>query len=123
MNIKAIVGNIVPIDSVKRSETKRLAQQTQDRDPNQGGGGGGEPEQHRFTEEEVKEAVAILKENPGFKIHNLQCRVEWNEGRVTVYVEDPAGKIIRRIADTELWAIVKNKSNQSQRGTLLNKAL
>jgi uncharacterized FlaG/YvyC family protein len=123
MNIKGVVGNLIPIDLVKRSERKRQTQETQDRDPQQGGSGGGEPEQHRFSEEELKEALAVLRENPGIKTHNLQLRVEWTKGRVVVFVEDPTGKIIRRIPDTELWAIVKNKGNQSQRGTLLNKAL
>lgn len=123
MNIKGVVGNLFPIESVKKPERKDRAQQTQDREPQQDTGGGHEPEQHRFTEEELKEALNILKENPGIKNNNLQLRVEHNESRVIVFVEDYTGKVIRRISDVELWAMVKAKSLQSERGALLNKAL
>lgn len=123
MNIKGVVGNLIPIDMLRKPESRKKAAQTQDRDPGQGEGhGGSEPEQHRFTDQELQEVLSILKENPGIKTNNLQLRVERNQGRVVVFVEDPQGKIIRRIADTELWVIYKSKS-QSSRGTLLNKAL
>lgn len=123
MNIKGVVGNLIPVEFIKRTERNEKTQSSQDRDPQQSGGGGKEPEQHRFTEEELKEAINYLKENPGIKSNNLQLRVEHNQSRVTVFVEDIYGKVVRRISDTELWAMVKAKSLQSERGALLNKAL
>lgn len=122
MNIKGVVGNLIPVEFIKRSERNEKTQPSQDRDP-QHQGGGQEPEQHRFTDEELKEALDYLRENPGIKANNLQLRVERNDSRVTVFVEDYTGKVIRRISDTELWAMVKAKSLQSERGALLNKAL
>ncbi len=123
MNIKGVVGNLIAVDFLKRTDKKSTGQakEAMDRDPQQGGGGQ-EPEQHRFNDAELEEALKFLKENPGFKNNNLQLRVEKNQGRVIVFVEDYTGKVIRRISDTELWAMVKSKS-QSNRGTLLNKAL
>lgn len=121
MNIKGVVGNLIPVDFTKLKSKENKTVQTQDRDP-QNGGDQGAPQQHRFTQEELDEVLKLLKENPGIKNNNLQLRVEWNQSRVVVFVEDPTGKVVRRIPDTELWAILQSR-NQSQRGTLLNKAL
>lgn len=123
MNIKGIVGNLLPIDFAKRD--LRKTRNMPDRDAQQGGqGGGGEPPQHhRFTEEELSAALKILKDFPGIKENNLQVKVERHENRVIVFVEDPTGKVIRRIPDTELWAIYSKKKSDSPRGNLLNKAL
>lgn len=120
MNIKGIVGNLIPVDFVKRTDRQKT-KETTDREP-QNQQGGGEPEQHRFTDEELAKALEFLKQNPGIKTHNLSLRVERNGNRVVVFVEDYTGKVIRRISDTELWALVKS-GEQKARGTLLNKAL
>ena len=121
MNIKGVVGNLIPIDVTKKTDRKKM-KETVDRDPQQNQQGGSEPEQHRFTDEELARAIQFLKENPGIKIHNLSLRIERKDTRVTVFVEDYTGKVIRRISDTELWALVKS-GEQKSRGTLLNKAL
>lgn len=121
MNIRALVGNLIPVDFTAKADRKKM-KETGDRDPGQNNGGGEEPEQHRFTDQELEEALKFLKANPGIKNNNLFLKVERNQNRITVFVQDPTGKIIRRISDTELWAMVK-KNDQTSRGTLLNKAL
>jgi len=122
MNIKGIVGNLIPIEFGKRN--LRKAQNNPERDAQQGGQGGGEPpKQHRFTEEELKAALQMLKELPGIKQNNLQFRVERNQDRIIVFVEDSTGKIIRRIPDLELWAMYSRRQTDSARGNLLNKSL
>jgi uncharacterized FlaG/YvyC family protein len=122
MNIKGIVNNLIPIDFTKSD--LRKTKNSADREPQQGGGGGGEaPQQHRFTDEEITEALKMLRELPGVKENNLQFRVERNDERVVVFIEDPTGKIIRRIPDVELWALMKKRDPNSTRGNLLNKAM
>lgn len=122
MNIKGLVSNLIPID-LKKVDLRKT-RNTPDRDPHQGGGGGGEnPKGHKFTDEELEAALKILRDAPGVKIHNLQFRVEKNLEHVVVFIEDPTGKVIRRIPDTELWSLLKNHQPNSSRGNLLNKAL
>ncbi|MDZ4678117.1 MAG: flagellar protein FlaG [Oligoflexia bacterium] len=121
MNIKGIVGNLIPIDILKTD--RRKTQNTSDRDPQQGGGGDAQPEQHRFTDSELQDALKLLKDLPGIKENHLQFRVERNDKRVVVFVEDSTGKVIRRIPDTELWYMLKNRQHDQSRGNLLNKAL
>src|SRR5450631_4468996 len=123
MNIKGVINNLMPVDFVRKTDTKKTRNEPE-RDPAQGGNGGGAPpEQHRFNAQELEEALKILKDLPGVKENNLQFRVEWNGSRVVVFLEDYSGKVIRRIADVELWLMIKNRQQNSTRGNLLNKAL
>ena len=122
MNIKGIVNNLIPVD-LKKIDLKKT-RNTPDREPQQGGGGGDEKPKHRnFTEEELEESLKLLRELPGVKTNNLQFRVERNNDRIVVFLEDPTGKVLRRIPDTELRALLKNHQPDSSRGNLLNKAL
>lgn len=112
----------MPTDLVKTD--RRVTNKTGDRDPGQGGAGGEQPpQQHRFTDSELDEALKLLKELPGIKENNLSFRVEKNDARVVVFVEDSHGKIVRRIPDTELWQLLVNKRKDPVRGNLLNKAM
>ena len=122
MNIKGVVSNLIPIDFGKRD--LRKTRNEPERDAQQGGQGGHQPPtHHRFTEEELTASIKMLKELPGIKENNLQIRVERNEDRVVIFVEDPTGKVIRRIPDLELWAMYTSRQNDTPRGNLLNKAL
>ena len=122
MNIKGVVGNLIPVDFGKRD--LRKTRNEPDRDAQQGGQGGGEPpKHHRFTEEELAAALKMLKELPGIKENNLQFRVERNNDRIVIFVEDPTGKVIRRIPDLELWSLYTSRQSDSPRGNLLNKSL
>ena len=122
MNIKGLVNNLIPIDFAKKTDFRKT-RNTQDREPQQGGGGDRPPEQHRFSDDELQEALKLLKDLPGVKENNLSFRVEWNDLRVVVFVEDVTGKIVRRIPDIELWSLLKNRQQDSSRGNLLNKAM
>jgi uncharacterized FlaG/YvyC family protein len=122
MNIKGVVSNLIPIDFGKR-DLKKTRNNTE-RDAQQGGQGGGEPPRHhKLTDEELTQVLKMLKEIPGIKDNNLQFRIERNSDRVIVFVEDPTGKIIRRIPDLELWAMYQKKQTDPIRGNLLNKSL
>jgi uncharacterized FlaG/YvyC family protein len=122
MNIKGVLATVIPVDFGKRD--LRKTRNEPERDAQQGGQGGQQPlAHHRFTEEELKDALKMLRELPGIKENNLQIRVERNEDRVVIFVEDPTGKVIRRIPDLELWAMFTRRQTDNPRGNLLNKAL
>jgi uncharacterized FlaG/YvyC family protein len=121
MNIKGIVSNLLPADL--KSVDLRKTRNTPDRDPQQGGGGEAPPKNHKLTESELEEALKILRELPGVKLNNLQFRVERPNGRIVVFLEDPTGKVLRRMPDLELLQLVKNHNPDRTRGQLLNKAL
>ncbi|MCC6278628.1 MAG: flagellar protein FlaG [Oligoflexia bacterium] len=121
MNIKGLVSNIIPVDFLKKE--RHVTRQTTDRDPSQGGAGQQPPEQHRFTDAELEEALKMLGELQGIKENNLQFRVERNDARIVVFVEDVSGKVIRRIPDTELWHLLTHRQKDSKRGNLLNKSM
>jgi len=124
MNIKGVINSLIPVDFLKRTDArKRAAQTATDRDPQSGQGDSGPPERHKFTDEEIEEALKVLQGLPGVNKNNLFFKVERVDDRVIVFVQDHTGKTIRRIADTELWSILKSRGNQSPRGNLLNKAL
>jgi len=123
MNIKSVVGNLIPIDFGKRD--LRKTRNEPERDAQQGGqgNGGGQYKHHKFTEDELASALKMLKELPGVKENNLQFRIERNKDRIVIFVEDPTGKVIRRIPDLELWALYTSRQADSPRGNLLNKSL
>ncbi len=123
MNIKGVANNLIPVDFLKND--LRKTRNTADRDPQQSPGGGNEtPQRHKFTDQEIEDALKYLRELPGIKLNNLQFRVEKKEERVVIFVEDSTGKIIRRIPDTELWSLIKNRPTSTvNRGNLLNKSL
>jgi uncharacterized FlaG/YvyC family protein len=121
MNIKGIVSNIIPLDL--KSIDLRKTRNTPDRDPQQGGGDNSQAKQHKLSESELEEALKILRELPGVKANNLQFRVERANDRIVVYLEDPTGKVLRRMPDQELYALIKNHNPDKSRGHLLNKAL
>jgi len=123
MNIKGLGQQLLSIDLIKKTDRNRKTVQTQDREPgNQGGNGGQEQARHHLTEEELQEALKRLQEVPGVKENNFQFRVTRDENRIIVFVEDPSGKVLRRMTDQELWLFLQEKSNRSK-GNLLNKAM
>ncbi len=124
MNIKGVLNNLIPVDVLKKTDQrKRTAQTATDRDPQSGQGDSGTPERHKFTEEELQEALKILKGLPGVSENNLFFKIERKDDRVVVFVQDFSGKTIRRIPDTELWSLMKSRGSSTTRGNLLNKSL
>lgn len=123
MSIKGIgAAQILPFDVVKTDTRK--TRNTADRDPQQNLGQGSEelPKRHKFTDDEIQEIIAYLKELKGVKENNLQIRVERNGDRVVLFVEDIFGKVISRLPDTALMGLL-NRPKDKIKGNLLNKSL
>lgn len=130
MDVKNIFHGILPILPNPVSETERRARiqgearASADRDPNTPHEDRhGEEPRRNLSEEELQDAVKYLQSVPGVKDHGLIIRLEKSSGIPVVYVEDPTGKVVRRIPESEL-SFIKTRSTENQAtGTLLNKAM
>ncbi len=125
MNIKNVLNSLTNIASVDKAKldhkTKLDASGERDTDL---GRGDEESSKHKMTDEEAQEVLKHLQELDGVKGNNLQVRLEKKEDTYVVYIEEISGKVIRRIAEAEMWFIYqKQKSGDGKKGQLLNKAM
>ncbi len=123
MNIKGLIGNVIPIRPQKAEEAK--AKTAFDADNEKEGNGqsssGGDQRRRNLSPEEIADAVKNLENLEGVKNNGLRIRAETNDGVTVVYVEDRDGKVVRRIPESELSLLGGSKEKQT--GRLLNKAL
>lgn len=130
MDVKHAVRSILPFSKGKVSETK-LRDSIQgdgttspDRDPNGQQQSEGDQSRRDLSEDEIKEAIAILESFPGVKENGLKFKLVRNaEGVPVVHVEDRLGKIVRRIAEAELSQVKARQAEKKTTGNLLNKAM
>lgn len=118
MNIKSVTGPIIP-QELKKIE-KRAQDSSADRDPTPQSGDG-RSEHHKMDDEELEKALNFLRNLKGVKDNNLQLRVEKNDGTLVVFIEDLAGKVIRRIPETDLWHLTRD--TEKSKGNLFDKAM
>lgn len=122
MNIKGLIGNVIPFQPKKADEAK--AKTALDADNEKEGNGqssnGEEKRRRNLTPEEIAQAVQHLENLDGIKNNGLKVRQETSDGVTVVYVEDRDGKIVRRIPEADL-SLFTGKEKKS--GNLLNKAL
>ena len=85
------------------------------------------PPKRNLTEEEIAEAIEVLKSFPGVKDSGLQFKLERDENGVpSVQVLDRDGKVVRRIAEAELSQVkARATANGATKttGNLLNRAM
>lgn len=130
MDVKHAVRSILPFSQGKVSETK-LRESIQgdgttsaDRDPNGQQQPEGDHSRRNLSEDEIKEAIAILESFPGVKENGLKFTLLKNsEGIPVVHVEDRMGKIIRRIAEAELSQVKARQAENKPTGNLLNRTM
>ena len=122
MNIKSAVSQIIPL-SVRKLQRENKTEATADRDPNAGRQEKKEERTPRrnLSQEEIDKAVDYLKNLPGVKESHLSVRLTRENNVPVVFIEDPAGKIIRRIPEMELSLI--GGTPATTKGNLLNKSL
>jgi uncharacterized FlaG/YvyC family protein len=118
MNIKS-VGQVQPPFEIRNVDKNKRTEASADRDPQQDQGRGEEAPRRNLSEQELLAAVEHIKQVPGIKDNNLTVRLVREDGIVLVFIEDPSGKIIRRIPETELATISKNKKDK---GNILDRA-
>ena len=71
--------------------------------------------------EELIEAIQYLNNLQGIKDNNLQVRMSEADGIHVIYIEDLKGKVIRRIPELEIPALLADQSRT--KGQLLDRAL
>lgn len=118
MNIKSVTGPTLP-QEIKKIE-RRAQDSSADRDA-QSEGGDGQQERRKLSEEEIKQAIEILKNVQGIKDNNLVIRLDHHDDTFTVYVEDYHGKVIRRLSETDLWHLTREKDKS--KGNLFDRAM
>ena len=130
MDVKFSVRNILPFFKDKVSETKLReslrgdATTSADRDPNGQQPNEEDSSRRNLSEEEIKEAIKILESLPGVKENGLQFKLTTNsEGIHVVHVEDRFGKIVRRVAESELSQVKARLADNKTTGNLINKVM
>lgn len=106
MNIKSI-GSALPPFEIRNIDKNKRTEGSADRDPHPDQGRGDETPKRHLSDEEIQAAVEHLKQIPGVKDNNLTVRLVKENGIVVVFIEDPSGKIIRRIPEAELSTLNK----------------
>jgi uncharacterized FlaG/YvyC family protein len=119
MNIKSITGS-ASVKEIQKKE-KKTAESSPDRDPQNENEGEGFSHKRKMTEEEVQQAVESIKQLQGVSNNNLQVRSENLNGTFVVFVEDINGKVIRRIPESDLWFLTREKDKE--KGHLFDRAM
>lgn len=76
-----------------------------------------------LSAEEIQEAIRFLENLQGVKDNNLIVKLEDKDDVRVVYIEDAAGKVVRRLAESDLSTVLKNRKENAQpkaSGNLLN---
>ena len=126
MDIKGIARNILPLgptkpDAVQEARTRSKTDANNDREGDGQATSDEDQRRRNLSPEEIQEAVKYLEGLPGVKENGLTLRLETKDGVSVVYIEDRAGKVVRRIPESELSLLTSNRQKKS--GHLLNKAL
>jgi uncharacterized FlaG/YvyC family protein len=118
MNIRGITNIFTPLTS-KANRREETAGADRDREGSSGGDGGNE-KRPKLTDQEVQDALKKVQSLPGFKDQSLSARVEDRNGIKTIWIEDSAGKVIRRIPESQFASILVSTPNKP--GHILNTA-
>jgi len=123
MNIKGLLGNMLPTSPLRPAEKTERAiksDSTSDRDANGQQAGGGEQQQHEpMTDEQLQKALEQLKNLPGVKDHNWSVELVMIENKKFALVKDVNGTVIRRIPELDLWTLPSG--SEPGKGQLLKK--
>lgn len=128
MDIKSLVRTVLPFSPVgPAAGAKQRAQtvETTDRDPHGKQEQAEEQPKRHLTQQEIDDAIAYLKSLAGVKENNLIIRLEEHDGIKVIFVEEPGGKVVRRLAEADLFVLLKSKAapEPKKSGNLLNKAV
>jgi uncharacterized FlaG/YvyC family protein len=124
MDVKNVIRTVIPFTVKKKEDAKATTALNADNERDANGQqqqSEGEKPRRNLSPEEITEAVKYLADLPGVKDHGLSVRVETKEGVTVVYVEDPTGKVVRRIPESELSLLTATREKKS--GHLLNRAM
>lgn len=127
MDIRSINNFITNTIATNRAETEKKADIKSDASNERDANGqlGRQPEEspRELSEDELKKVVEVLKTHQGVKSNNLQVELKLINGKYFVLIEDPSGKVIRRVAANDLWQVLKDSDKDLTKGRIFNKAL
>jgi hypothetical protein len=122
MDIRNItkIFNPLAIKGKDRVEKGIKSDNTGEREGNGQMPSGGDSE-HReaMSDEQFEQALEHLKKHQIFKDNHLELIVQNIDAKRFVIIREPNGKVLRRIAETELWSLQAIKDNE--KGQLLSK--
>jgi hypothetical protein len=120
MDVKGIWKNLVPTQLRPKEKVSKAikSDSTTDRDGN-GQTPFGEEQKRPMTEVEFEEAIKRLRSTEAVKNNQLIIEASELNGKRLVLVKDPAGKILRRIMEAELWSL---GPSEDKKGQLLSKS-
>jgi hypothetical protein len=124
MNIKSLgTPLILQIDSKPRVEGQQKVQprESSERDADGRQQQADEGLKRHLTDEEILEAMDKLRQLPGVQNNNLRVRLVTEAGIKRVFIEDPEGRVVRRLSESQLWAAVQHLDKST--GQLINKAM
>ncbi len=124
MTVKNIFNSITSIAGISTQKLDKTTKaEASDEKDTQLGYGQEESSNHRMSEEEAKDVLEYLLSLDGIKDNNLNVRLDQTEDRFIVFIEDPSGKVVRRISESELWYLYKSRNKDAKKGQILNKAM
>lgn len=125
MNIKNLLGNLVPITpatSAAKVERPIKMDSSHDRDPNGNQYYQQERKKEKMTDEQFEKAIAILREKHFVKEMNwIVVSLMDNEVKYAC-VQDSEGQLIRKISEYDLWEVFDDAKSEDPRGQLLRKS-
>lgn len=125
MNIKGLLGNILPTSSIRgASKTERAikSDSTTDRDANgQQAGGGNQQHREPMTDEQIQKSLEQLRNLAAVKEHNWTVELTIIENKKFVLIKDTSGTVIRRIPELDLWTL-PSATDPGAKGQLLKKS-
>jgi hypothetical protein len=124
MNIKGLLGNILPTSPIRpasKTEKAIKSDSTSDRDANGQQAGGGEQHREPMTDEQLKKALEQLRNLPAVKEHGWSVELTLIENKKFVLIKDTNGTVIRRIPELDLWTLPA-ANEPGGKGQLLKKS-
>lgn len=122
MDIKGALNQVLPLQLRAKDQVQKTikSDSTTDRDGNGQQAFGENPQQREpMSEEQLQKALDHLRALPVVKDHGLLVELVETDGRRFVLLKEPAGKVIRRIAEAELWSL--QAIHEDKKGQILNK--
>ena len=125
MSIKNL-GAVSFIKSVELKKRSSTAESSADRDANGQQQNSHEEKSRDLTPEELKKIVEHLQSLAGVKDNSWQVKLEQKDRTYVIYIQDYAGKIIRRFNYEDIFQIFtkleSKKSDGNAKGGLLDRA-
>lgn len=125
MDIKNALNSILPLNLRPKDGVDKSIKMdnTTDRDANgQQQYQSQDQKREPMTDEQIEKALEILRSYPAVKEHNLSIELVLIDNKKFVLLKEPDGKLIRKIAEHELWSLPDMKQwEPPKKGQLLRK--